>query len=117
MHQYIARLQLLNAGLIAESHQVVHFMPSAIREEEDEDAEDAPKKGRSTQSIPAQVLAESIEKMKAYVKDNLHRAKKRGNVKDGYKDGLVYTERRQLLDEVLRVQSKSWRVRCSRCNA
>ena len=114
-HQYIARLKLLNAGLIAESHQVAKFMPYA-REEEAADEEEGGKKAKAA-AVSAQTAAEHIVRLEAYVKEQLHKAKKRGTTQDSYKDGLVYQERRALLDDVLRVQQRSWRVRCTRCQA
>lgn len=75
------------------------------------------KKAKPT-TIDPETAADFIVKLQKYVKVQLHRAAKKGSgVKDEYKDGLVYTERRALLDDVLRVQQRPWRVKCSRCYA
>lgn len=121
LQQYIARIRLLDAGLIAESHEVAKFVPTARDEEpeEEEETEGGKKKDKKAKgaTIDPQTAADFIVKLQKYVKGQLHRAAKRGGTKDEYKDGLVYTERRALLDEVLRVQQRPWRVRCSRCLA
>jgi DNA-directed RNA polymerase I subunit RPA1 len=100
-------------------------MPTG-REEEAEAADDddeeqgskkKAKKGPKVGAVDAQTAEESIIRLEKYVEAQLHRASKRGGTKDAYKDGLVYQERRALLDDVLRVQSRSWRVKCTRCLA
>lgn len=119
-HQFMARIKLLDAGLIAESHQVINFMPTAARDEdvEDEEVEGSGKtKKTKATAVDAETAADAIVRLGLFVKDQLHRASKRGKTKDSYKDGLVYTERRALLDEVLRVQQRSWRIKCTRCAA
>jgi DNA-directed RNA polymerase I subunit RPA1 len=126
MQQYIARIQLLDAGLIAESHEVAKFMPTPRDDEPeqyDDEEEDGgvrakkDKKAKPSMAIDPETAADFILKLKKYVKGQLHRAAKTGGTKDAYKDGLVYTERRALLDEVLRVQQRPWRTKCSRCQA
>ena len=93
-------------------------MPSATREEEEDPEEEGTKaKKPRVQAVDAKTAAEAIERLKAYVAHELSRARKRGGKKDDYKDGLVYTERRVLLDDVLKVQQRPWRVKCSRCGA
>jgi len=64
-------------------------------------------------AIPAETAAEFIVRMEGYVKHHLHSAKKRGGVKDEYKDGLVYEERKRVLHDFGR---KAW-GKCTRCSA
>lgn len=52
-----------------------------------------------------------------FVKSALHRAKERKIGKDDYKDGLVYQERKEVLDGVLKTGGRSWIRRCTRCHA
>ncbi len=86
-------------------------------DDEEEETQKKAKKGPKVGTVDPQTAEESIIKLGKYVEAQLHRASKKGGAKDGYKDGLVYQERRALLDDVLRVQQRSWRVKCSRCAA
>ncbi len=64
-------------------------------------------------ALPAETAAEFVVRMEEYVRYQLKMAKKRGGVKDEYKDGLVYEERKRVLHEF---GKKNW-GRCTRCTA
>lgn len=67
--------------------------------------------------IAPETAGEYIVRMDNFAKSAVHKAKKRGAGKDDYKDGLVYQERRELLDGFLRPGSRPWMRRCGRCSA
>ncbi|ORX40060.1 hypothetical protein BD324DRAFT_254113 [Kockovaella imperatae] len=114
VQQYIARIQLLNAGLFKESHDVAHLMPKTQQADEDEEGGG----GGGATMVPVETAAEHIVKLDDFVRYALHQAKKHGAEKDNYRDGVVYEERRALLEEVLKGDSsRSWRTKCSRCRA
>ena len=114
VQQYIARIRLLNAGLIKESHDVAHLLPKT----HDTSNEDDEGPGAGSGAVPVETAAEHIVKLEDYVRYKLHQANKRGGGKDDYRDGVVYEERRALLEEVLKGDSsRSWRTKCSRCRA
>ena len=87
-------------------------MPRTHEEEEDE-------AGPSTGApAPMETANDHIAKLDNYVKFQLHDAKKRGIVRDDYRNGVVYEERRALLEEVLKGPiSQAWKKKCSRCQA
>lgn len=103
----MAQLRLLDAGCLEEAHYVANFHPVSKAGptkddgEEDEDAD-----------VPAETAAEFILRMETYVKVVLKSKKKRG-VRDDYKDGLVYEERKRVLHEF---GKKVWN-RCAHCQA
>ncbi|WOO77423.1 DNA-directed RNA polymerase I subunit rpa1 [Vanrija pseudolonga] len=109
LKRYIARLRLLDAGLLEESHYVANFRPqtgdrgAAAEDAEEEDAD---------VSVPAETAAEFILRMELYVKTVLKAKKARDN-RDDYKDGLVFEERRRVLNEF---GKKIW-SKCSHCQA
>jgi hypothetical protein len=123
--QYVARLRLLDAGLVEQAHEIANMFPDPVADDE-EDLEDdelegggsgSKKKGRRGESsaMPAQNAAEFIVRIDKFVKHHLALAKKRGGVKDEYKDGLVYEERKATLQQALVAAKKP--KKCLRCAA
>ncbi|KAL0255697.1 hypothetical protein I308_100504 [Cryptococcus tetragattii IND107] len=120
---YVARLRLLDAGLLTESHEVAALFDNAIgkssrhKDNEDEDAEgDVDMDAPAPQTIES--AAEFMVRIGAYVQHHLKLARqnaggKDNKVEDGYKDGLVFEERKKLLHEF---GKKIWN-RCTRCTA
>ncbi|WVO12596.1 hypothetical protein L204_100201 [Cryptococcus depauperatus] len=120
---YTARLRLLDAGLLTESYEVSTLFDNAIgkasrhkgTDDDDEDADgdinmDAP----TSQNIES--AANFMVRIEAYVSHRLKTAKQNASnirMEDGYKDGLVFEERKKLLHEF---GKKIWN-RCSRCSA
>lgn len=91
--------------------------PAADDEDEEEEEETRGRKGRRGESstMPAQSAAEFIVRIEQFVRHHLSLAKKRGGVKDEYKDGLVYEERKATLHQALSAAKKS--KKCLRCAA
>lgn len=128
LKKYIARLQLLDHGLLAESQIVANMTPKTrpigAAQADAEEGEDA---------VPVETVeqfAARIDKaVKKFIDDSMmpdegvadvgtsDRKPKIGRTqpagRDNYKDGLVYAERRDLLHEFGR---KAY-MKCSRCNA
>jgi DNA-directed RNA polymerase I subunit RPA1 len=130
LKKYIARLQLLDHGLLAES-QIISNMTPKIRSggaagaDADDDAEE---------SLPAETVEQFSARIDKTVKQFIDRSMSpdegvadvgstedkpdldqriHTSGRDNYKDGLVYAERRELLHEFGR---KAY-MKCSHCNA
>lgn len=107
LRRYIARLRLLDAGCLEEAHTVANFHPVT---------KDAPKDGDTQEDMDAGVAAETaaefIQRMDEYVRQVL-KHKKRKHERDNYKDGLVFEERKRVLNEF---GKKPW-AKCSHCQA
>lgn len=114
----------MDAGLLTESHEVAALFDNAIGKssrhrdtDEDEDAEgDVDMDAPAPQTIES--AAEFMVRIEAYVYHHLKLAKQNAGgsdskVEDGYKDGLVFEERKKLLHEF---GKKIWN-RCTRCTA
>ena len=112
LQQFIARICLLDAGLLEAAHQVASLVPTAGRSKADSDDEEG---GEGGGSIPAETAAEVMVRINKYVEASLKIAKRQGKGKDEYKDGLVFEERQKVLAEFAR-QSSQWK-KCSRCLA
>ena len=85
------------------------------RMHEDEEEQAGPSAGAA---VPLETAKDHIAKLQNYVKFHLHNAKKRGLVRDNYRNGVVYEERKTVLEEVLKGESsRAWRNKCSRCQA
>jgi len=130
LKKYIARLQLLDHGLLAESQIISNMTPKirsggAVGADADNDAED---------SLPAETVEQFSARIDKAVKrfidqsmspdegvadvgssDDKPDLNRRVHTsgRDNYKDGLVYAERRELLHEFGR---KAY-MKCSHCNA
>lgn len=114
LRKYISRIRLLDAGLLEEAHYVASLHPSMSEEQLPATTNSlAPDEEMVAAAIPKETAAEFVVRMEEYVKYQLHIAKKRGGVKDEYKDGLVYEERKRVLHDFGR---KGW-VKCARCTA
>ncbi|KAK6908242.1 hypothetical protein I203_102243 [Kwoniella mangroviensis CBS 8507] len=114
---YVARIRLLDAGLLTESHEVAQIFAKAMgtpasSKDDEPDAEDV-EGGHKT--ISRENAAELIVRVDAYVSATLEAAKKvsNGSTRDAYKDGLVFEERKRLLSEFAK---KNW-AKCNRCSA
>lgn len=113
----------MDAGLLTESHEVAVLFDNAIgkssrhKDNEDEDAEgDVDMDAPAPQTIES--AAEFMVRIGAYVQHHLKLARQNAGgrdnkVEDGYKDGLVFEERKKLLHEF---GKKIWN-RCTRCTA
>jgi DNA-directed RNA polymerase I subunit RPA1 len=94
---------------LAESHHVAAINPLS----RDEGANGAGEDDTGEQSFPAEGIAEFIVRMENYVNHQLKAAAKVGGVRDEYKDGLVYEERKKVLSEF----AKKTYAKCNRCMA
>ncbi|BEI90820.1 uncharacterized protein CcaverHIS019_0308900 [Cutaneotrichosporon cavernicola] len=110
LKRYVARLRLLDAGCLEEAHYVVHLAPSASASKQAEDGD--PTDEDADADVSAESAAEFILRIETYVKQVIKHKKKK-NERDAYKDGLVYEERRRVLQEF---GKKIWN-RCSHCQA
>jgi DNA-directed RNA polymerase I subunit RPA1 len=83
----------------------------------DDDEEEEGGKGRRGESstMPAQSAAEFMVRIQQFVKHHISLAKRSGGIKDEYKDGLVYEERKATLHQALSAAKKS--KKCLRCSA
>ena len=116
LQQYIARIQLLNAGLLEEAHNIANLFPCTHDPHDEADNEPESQEATATK-VPPQTAAEYIVRIRGFVKTSLHVAKKKGIGRYDYKDGLVFQERREVLDGVFKTAGRPWRGRCTRCNA
>ncbi|WVR06374.1 hypothetical protein IAU60_003405 [Kwoniella sp. DSM 27419] len=117
LSSYVARIRLLDAGLLTESYDVAAIFAKAMgtpmntndADEDEEPGTSAPK------TISKENAAELIVRVDAYVSAQLEAARKSGTSsgRDSYKDGLVFEERKRLLAEF---SKKNW-AKCSRCSA
>ncbi|WWC70704.1 uncharacterized protein I206_104655 [Kwoniella pini CBS 10737] len=116
---YVARIRLLDAGLLTESHEVASIfakaMGSPVSKDDEPDLEEEIAGGGGHKAISRENAAELIVRVDAYVSATLEAAKKvsNGSTRDAYKDGLVFEERKRLLSEFAK---KNW-AKCSRCSA
>ncbi|WVQ96644.1 hypothetical protein IAU59_003749 [Kwoniella sp. CBS 9459] len=118
---YVARIRLLDAGLMTESHDVAAIFAKALGTSSkagDEEAlgeDEEIGAGPASKSISKENAAELIVRVDAYVSAQLDSARKlgNGNGRDSYKDGIVFEERKRLLHEF---SKKNW-AKCSRCSA
>ncbi|CAK9780803.1 beta and beta-prime subunits of DNA dependent RNA-polymerase [Cutaneotrichosporon oleaginosum] len=108
LKRYVARLRLLDAGCLEEAHYVAHLAPNAGASKGDEEGE----ADDADANVSAESAAEFILRIETYVKQVLKLRKKKDE-RDAYKDGLVYEERRRVLQEF---GKKIWN-RCSHCQA
>jgi DNA-directed RNA polymerase I subunit RPA1 len=110
LKRFAARLRLLDAGCLEEAHYVAHLAPtgSASKRTEEGDAVEED----DDADVSAESAAEFILRMDTYVKQVL-KHKKKQNVRDAYKDVLVYKERQDVIKEF---SKKIWN-RCSHCQA
>jgi DNA-directed RNA polymerase I subunit RPA1 len=104
----MARLRLLDAGLLEQSHLVSTIVPST-RSRDDEGSGD---EGAAVARIAAEDAAEIMIRIDNFTDTALRQAKKS---RDGYKDGLVFEERRKVLAEFAK-KSAEWK-KCTRCLA
>jgi DNA-directed RNA polymerase I subunit RPA1 len=111
----MARLRLLDAGLLQESHDIVHMFSLSTRDPK-EAAQDAEEGDETRNGEPSESAAERLIRMEGFVKHALSQARKRGIGNDSYKDGLVYEERKRVVAEFYAMATKTWR-RCTRCKA
>ncbi len=93
---------------------MANFFPRSSHSGEDGDGE--PDDDAAARIAP-ETAGDYIVRLGKYVKDAVHQAKKSRIVKDAYKDGLVYQERKELLDGVLRTGGRPWMRKCARCLA
>ncbi|WRT67829.1 uncharacterized protein IL334_004803 [Kwoniella shivajii] len=118
---YVARIRLLDAGLLTESHEVASIFAKAMGtstsrdDEPNDDEEEIAGGGGGPKTITKENAAELIVRVDAYVSATLEAAKKasNGSTRDSYKDGLVFEERKRLLAEF---SKKNW-GKCTRCAA
>ena len=94
---------------------MANFFPIS-QDTEDPKGEQDESGGGSFPVMP-QVAGEYIAKVEAFVKDALRKARKQGVGRNDYKDGLVYQERREILNAFFMIGGRSWLRRCARCTA
>jgi DNA-directed RNA polymerase I subunit RPA1 len=115
----MARLKLLDAGLLEQSHLVSTIVPSAKSREDDgsgdEDAGAGARGGVNGGRIAADDAAEIMIRIDKFTETALRQARADKRSRDNYKDGLVYEERKKLLAEFAR-KSAEWK-KCTRCLA
>ena len=114
LRRYIAQIRLLDAGLLEEAHHIANFLPVS---QDTRDEGDGTERETQGGQVAPQNAAEHIIKVDKYVKGALAMAKKQAIGKDEYKDGLVFEERRALLDGVFKQTGRPWARKCSRCHA
>lgn len=101
---------MLDAGCLEEAHYVANFHP--VTKDKGSKEEGDPTEEDMDSAVPAETAAEFILRMEEYVKAVLKHKKKK-HVRDDYKDGLVFEERKRVLHEF---GKKLW-ARCSHCQA
>ena len=128
---YVARLKLLDAGLIEQAHVLTNFINPAAPSKGEEQEEEMAEGGGGGTVLPAQSAAELIIKMDEFVKGQLYRAKKQsassstgagdtsranGREGDAALDSMIYEERKLARKDLAARLVKS-RNRCQRCRA
>jgi DNA-directed RNA polymerase I subunit RPA1 len=136
--KYIARLQLLDHGLLTASFEVdqitPHTRPRSTREirEFNGDAGDVDEEGGDDQEIPVESYEDYAARIDDFVKFKIEESmspnrlevdekpgqsssgtSQKSKGRDGYKDGLVYAERKN----VLRDFGKKAYTKCACCGA
>lgn len=93
------------------AHQVGQQSPFAGKTAgtEEEDGDEA------GQDVPAERAAEFIVRIEQFVATALEHSRRLGQTSDDYKDGLVYEERKRVMNEFIKA-AQGWK-RCSRCQA
>ena len=112
----MARLQLLDAGLLQESHNIMQmfFVSSSVGRkpgpEDDEGNDGEPSR------VDLEPMEDKLARMDAFVKHAIRVASKRAAADNERKNSMVYEERRRVISEFYASASKHSR-RCRRCRA
>ncbi|TIC01852.1 beta and beta-prime subunits of DNA dependent RNA-polymerase [Wallemia mellicola] len=111
--RYVAKLSLLDYGLIDEAEQV-DLIKRGVSEAEEEDATSKMSKSALKALEKERELEAYKSRVNSWVKFNVSKAQQNGKTRDEYKSGLVYQTRKRLFHQLFR---QMYRKKCDNCNA
>ncbi|TIB69160.1 hypothetical protein E3P77_00623 [Wallemia ichthyophaga] len=111
--RYVAKLALLDYGLLDEAEQVDLIKRGVTDADDEESATKLSKKALKALEKDRELDAYK-DRVNSWVRFNIHKAHQSGKTRDEYKSGLVYQTRKRLFHQLFK---QMYRKKCDNCSA